>query len=317
MVKKPLGFLLRTGPDSAPIPIYEDDITSMGRDDINSIILEDLAASRRHASIEGRMGHIYITDLDSSTGTFIDELRINPHERVKLLSGQEIRIGGKLFYVISADMPPEAQERVKKRADLFTKRNTLRALKTDRPNVTPGVLTTQKLTPLKTPTNLEPLQTPLKTPVAQPAPQTVTTNVSLSKRARFSTRITRRMTRKISKKIPKPPDTAVHTLSGDVSAGGLPNIIQMINTRRFSGIMKVSGNDETATILFLNGDLYAAFRGKQSGIEAIYTCALETNTKFAFDKLEPSAVEITPRNITRGTMMILMDCCQMIHEAMG
>src|SRR5438045_2065892 len=99
MVKKPVGFLLGTGAFSDPRPIYEENLMFLGRDEGNTIALDDLAASRRHASIEGRAGSIYITDLDSSTGTFVDEQRINPHERVRLNSGQEIRIGGKVFYV--------------------------------------------------------------------------------------------------------------------------------------------------------------------------------------------------------------------------
>ncbi len=300
MGKKPLGFLLGAGSSAAPIPVCDDSITSLGRDEENSIPLDDLAASRRHAYVECRNGAIFLTDLDSSNGTFVDDIRINAHEKVRLKCGQELRIGGKVFFLISADSPLETQKVVLSRAGAFSKKTTLGAGFSIK-----GIQEAQKerqkriQTPPPPPTAVVPAAAvdPKKSEFSQAAPQ---------KCALESTQKALPVMRAKAEE---------HTLSGAIQAGGLPQIVQMIHTRHFTGIMKVSCNKLVSTILFVNGDLYAAFSGRERGTDAIFQCALGKDASFTFDRLEVSAVETTPRNINKATMQILMECCCKIHEA--
>src|SRR5689334_15188050 len=110
MAKKPLGFLLGTAAMSVPIPICDDSITSLGRDEGNTVALDDLAASRKHACVEGFGGGIYITDLASTQGTFVNDNKIKPHQKMRLISGHEVRIGGKVFVLISGDAAVESEK---------------------------------------------------------------------------------------------------------------------------------------------------------------------------------------------------------------
>lgn len=298
MAKKPVGFLLGTAAISVPIPICEETITSLGRDESNSIVLDDLSASRRHAQVEAIGGAIYVTDLASTQGTFINDNKINPHEKNQLFSGQEIRIGGKVFFVISADAPLEADKFMKARAAL-SRKTTLR-----------GGITTKDIKD----------ELFKHRPVKGEIPKIRTDETG------FSSAKTHVLPRGQGSKKPfeaAPTERRTirpkseYALTGAINTGGLPQIIQMIHTKRLSGNMKVSGTKGESTILFWNGDLYAAFSGRDDGEAAVHKVALEKSASFKFNRLDVSAVEVTPRNITRGTMQILMDCCCMIHEASG
>lgn len=62
----------------------------LGRDHDCEIVIDDIRASARHASIRVKEDKIFITDLDSSNGTFVNGIQIN---RLELDDGAEIRLG--------------------------------------------------------------------------------------------------------------------------------------------------------------------------------------------------------------------------------
>ena len=68
------------------------DVT-IGRDGQNDIAVEgDEFASARHARIEPRPDGVWVQDLDSTNGTFVDGVRIE--QRRRLDPGDVVRIGG-------------------------------------------------------------------------------------------------------------------------------------------------------------------------------------------------------------------------------
>ena len=67
---------------------------SIGREKGNLIVVEDHEASRRHAEIRKHDETFFLTDLNSSNGTFLNNSRISEAE---LKSGDRIQIGRTLF----------------------------------------------------------------------------------------------------------------------------------------------------------------------------------------------------------------------------
>ena len=56
-------------------------------------VLEDTSVSRIHARITDDKGDIYLEDLNSTNGTFKNGLRMQPYEKRKLETGDEIKCG--------------------------------------------------------------------------------------------------------------------------------------------------------------------------------------------------------------------------------
>src|SRR5687768_16140227 len=54
--------------------ILENDIVNIGRDGDNDIVLDADSVSRRHAKIERRGGDAFLVDLDSTNGTFVNDV---------------------------------------------------------------------------------------------------------------------------------------------------------------------------------------------------------------------------------------------------
>ncbi|RYF71298.1 MAG: FHA domain-containing protein, partial [Comamonadaceae bacterium] len=51
--------------------------TTLGRDDSNLLVIDCERASRRHAVLIKEGGHVWVRDLDSSNGTFVNEERVS------------------------------------------------------------------------------------------------------------------------------------------------------------------------------------------------------------------------------------------------
>jgi len=66
-------------------------MTGIGRGEANSIVLADPSVSAEHALISQRLGHWWIEDLDSTNGTFINDVRID--QPTVLGSGDIVRLG--------------------------------------------------------------------------------------------------------------------------------------------------------------------------------------------------------------------------------
>jgi pSer/pThr/pTyr-binding forkhead associated (FHA) protein len=58
--------------------------------DLTHVGAAERGVSRRHARLELKDGHLYITDLDSSNGTFHRGVRLNPYTPTQLVSGDEV-----------------------------------------------------------------------------------------------------------------------------------------------------------------------------------------------------------------------------------
>jgi pSer/pThr/pTyr-binding forkhead associated (FHA) protein len=75
----------------------EEDRASVGRTPDATIFLDDVTVSRNHALIVRRRDGLYIDDLGSLNGTYVNRRRIESH---KLADGDEIQIGKfKLSYL--------------------------------------------------------------------------------------------------------------------------------------------------------------------------------------------------------------------------
>jgi len=77
-----------------------DGTVVIGREQSCQIVLADDSASRRHAAIEWAGDGYYLTDLDSTNGTFLNDLRV---ERQKLAAGDRICVGNHIFKFLSDD----------------------------------------------------------------------------------------------------------------------------------------------------------------------------------------------------------------------
>ena len=72
----------------------DERVVGIGREKGNDITVEDHEASRRHAEIRKCNDTYFLTDLESSNGTFLNNCRISEAE---LKSGDRIQIGRTLF----------------------------------------------------------------------------------------------------------------------------------------------------------------------------------------------------------------------------
>ena len=74
-----------------------DERTAVGRSPDSAVFLDDVTVSRNHALLVRRRDGIYIDDLGSLNGTYVNRTRIESH---KLTDGDELQIGKyKLSYL--------------------------------------------------------------------------------------------------------------------------------------------------------------------------------------------------------------------------
>ncbi len=78
-----------------PLESYhlEKPILAVGRSTGNDIVLDTTAVSRYHITLTSRDSQVFLEDLDSANGTYIDGMRIKAHDPVALHGGEEIQIG--------------------------------------------------------------------------------------------------------------------------------------------------------------------------------------------------------------------------------
>ncbi|RME72146.1 MAG: FHA domain-containing protein [Planctomycetota bacterium] len=77
-------------------------IVFLGRSESNDICLPSLRVSKRHASIQRRQGHAYLTDLGSTNGTWVNGERVPPYREFELFDGDRITIEP---YTIRCELP--------------------------------------------------------------------------------------------------------------------------------------------------------------------------------------------------------------------
>jgi hypothetical protein len=95
------------------VPLNQTMMT-IGRNLDNDIVLQDKHVSRHHAQVRLRFGRFTLFDVQSSTGTFVNDQQIQQHQ---LVNGDVIRLGGVRVVYLEAqddnenstvDMPPVA-----------------------------------------------------------------------------------------------------------------------------------------------------------------------------------------------------------------
>ena len=94
---------------------------TIGRGQENTIRLDDLSVSRRHARIAYRQGGYWLSDLGSMGGTWVDGTRLNAPKR--LVAGEVIDIGlCRLTVSLAGDAPKEKKRVTTQRSELAESR---------------------------------------------------------------------------------------------------------------------------------------------------------------------------------------------------
>ncbi len=93
---------------------------AVGREPTNTLVLNDIKVSRRHAVVRWEGDHFIVRDMGSRNGTFVNDARI---EHATLEDGDIIRIGDSEFLVRIA-----AQQMVEE--ELFNQRRQMASLET-------------------------------------------------------------------------------------------------------------------------------------------------------------------------------------------
>ena len=83
--------------DGSIIPIRSD--LTIGRKDDNSIVISDQHISGNHANIIVRNDSLFIEDLNSTNGTYLNGKKISG--KMKLANKDEIKIGSTVFKILS------------------------------------------------------------------------------------------------------------------------------------------------------------------------------------------------------------------------
>jgi DNA-binding NtrC family response regulator len=88
-----------SGPDEGKQFAVDDVVTQrvlLGQSPVCAVCLTDRAVSRRHAALEADRGSVRLVDLDSSNGTFVNDLRVRD---VFLRGGERVRVGSSTLRV--------------------------------------------------------------------------------------------------------------------------------------------------------------------------------------------------------------------------
>jgi len=71
----------------------------IGRGEGSTLLLNDSSVSLNHAKITLRLGKVYIKDLGSTNGVFINDKKISTSKAKNITAGDEIKIGLNIFYL--------------------------------------------------------------------------------------------------------------------------------------------------------------------------------------------------------------------------
>jgi serine/threonine-protein kinase len=84
-------LVTRSGKAAGQTFTLHQDTTAIGRTQGNDVVLPDPTVSRHHARLMFRNGQWYLEDLNSSNGTYVNNIRIN--RPAPLMEGDELRFG--------------------------------------------------------------------------------------------------------------------------------------------------------------------------------------------------------------------------------
>jgi len=83
-------LVVKRGPNAGSRFLLDRPVTSAGRHPGSDIFLDDLSVSRRHAEFRREGGTLWVVDVDSLNGTYVNR---EPVESAALANGDEIQIG--------------------------------------------------------------------------------------------------------------------------------------------------------------------------------------------------------------------------------
>lgn len=94
------AFYLYRQSDDRSFRIEEGHEVSLGRAFDNSIYTEDTSVSRHHAVIKWKKGSVYIADLGSTNGTFLNDERVQVDLFYEIHYFDEVKIGNVAFRLV-------------------------------------------------------------------------------------------------------------------------------------------------------------------------------------------------------------------------
>ncbi|MBN1208070.1 MAG: GGDEF domain-containing protein [Myxococcaceae bacterium] len=89
------------GPELGKKYVLDDQEHTIGRDENNQIVVELDNVSRRHAKISTKQGRMFVEDLNSTNGTYLNDQEV--HHAQPLRSGDLIKVGGSIFKFLDGD----------------------------------------------------------------------------------------------------------------------------------------------------------------------------------------------------------------------
>lgn len=91
--------------DTLPYNVREyyslEDSLTLGRSNANDIIIKDMFVSNRHLKIEEENNEYYLEDLESSNGTYINDVLVEGV--VKLRNGDRVKVGDLEFIFMNRE----------------------------------------------------------------------------------------------------------------------------------------------------------------------------------------------------------------------
>ena len=84
-------LVVNRGPGDSSRFLIDNDITNVGRHPESDIFLDDITVSRHHAKFVRSAGKLYLEDLGSLNGTYVNRTLLDG--RTVLREGDEIQIG--------------------------------------------------------------------------------------------------------------------------------------------------------------------------------------------------------------------------------
>src|SRR6185437_13699578 len=75
---------------------------TLGRDSSSDITVSEKGISRKHARISKEAGKVFITDLTSANGTFVNDKKIEPGKKVALAKEDMVKLGSSIFKFLPA-----------------------------------------------------------------------------------------------------------------------------------------------------------------------------------------------------------------------
>ncbi len=77
----------------------------LGRQEGNELHLDDQGVSRQHARVLFHNGALWVQDLGSRNGVFVNETRVQAHRQLSV--GDQLKVGGNVFEVALEQVPPD------------------------------------------------------------------------------------------------------------------------------------------------------------------------------------------------------------------